>query len=151
MIRGTTQIAYLKYATSQAPTSPMLLRSSHGRSLLTFHKKCSRTSGSEAIGHCVHLLSAHSNRRLSENAGTRPSSSSPLDIKLLRIIIAPKNLLSTVFVGILCFLRRTVFFVGLLLSRLVKMLKMGRELKNHSLFSNGFFGIFCFSEKRIMI
>ena len=34
--RGTTQIAYIKYATSQAPTSPMLLRSSHGRSLLIF-------------------------------------------------------------------------------------------------------------------
>ena len=73
--RGTTQIAYLKYATSRAPTSPMLLRSSHGRSLPAQMRF--RTSGSEAIGHCVHLLSAHSSRRLSENVGTRPSSSLP--------------------------------------------------------------------------
>ena len=53
----------------------MLLRSSHGRSLPAQMRF--RTSGSEAIGHCVHLLSAHSSRRLSENVGTRPSSSLP--------------------------------------------------------------------------
>ena len=95
MIRGTTQIAYLKYATSQAPTSLMLLRSSHGRSLpVQMHF---RTSGSEAIGHCVHLLSAHSNRRLSENTGTRPSSSLPFIMKLLELIITLETLLSTCF------------------------------------------------------
>ena len=34
-ILGENKIAYIEYATSQAPTSPMLLRSSHGRSLPT--------------------------------------------------------------------------------------------------------------------
>jgi len=42
------KLHYKNNATSQAQTSPMLLRSNHGRSLPTF--SCFRTFSSEAIG-----------------------------------------------------------------------------------------------------
>ena len=89
-------------------------------------------------------LSARTNRRLSENAGTRPSSSSPLFILLLKCIIASKKVLSTTFNGILFLDDGQTFSVGQYLSGLVKMLKMGEELKNHSPFSMGKIGMILF-------
>lgn len=53
----------------------------HGRNPSESNKRFSRRSlGGSGMSYLLQSVSAHSNRRLSENTGTRPSSSLPLNI-----------------------------------------------------------------------